>query len=69
MHRWAAKRQTIGRHMSGGTVVIPAGTRASSELDSPMQEIIRFRIDATGHELWLETDQFIRDFRRIPAAP
>jgi hypothetical protein len=67
MHHWQAKRKTEGKRTDGTVMPISRGRRVSSEQDFPLQPTIRFWIDATGENLWLEPDRFFVDFERVPS--
>jgi hypothetical protein len=66
MFRWKATRRTYGNgNGNAGHVPISKDTHVVTNLNSPMQEHTRFWIEGgNGEQLWLETDQFRRDFER-----
>jgi hypothetical protein len=62
---WKAKHQTFGNSTAGAAVPIAKNTRVVTNLDSPMQPQMTFWIESgNGDQLWLDNDQFHRDFER-----
>jgi len=60
--RWIAKRQTTALAEDLATlVVVPHGATISVEIQD---QVIRFRIEATGENCWMGRDQFSCDFEK-----
>jgi hypothetical protein len=66
MDAWKAKCNTFGNtvHPPLCHVPINKGTLVIATPESILEDFIRFRIDGTKRELWLDVEDFARDFVR-----
>lgn len=64
MFRWIARRHVTVHHARGDWV-LPKGTIVLRDTDSPMQDQVRFIVEVTGKEVYMDSDYFTRNFERI----
>lgn len=61
MFRWIARRPVVV-HLAVGDLALPRGTIVLRDTDSPMQDQVRFIVEATGQDCYIDSDYFTHNF-------